>query len=243
VHSPFLGEFMGTLVLILLGDGVVASVLLKRSKAEGSGWIVITAGWCFAVMAGVYTAVACGSADAHINPAVTLGFAVATRNYSKVIPYVSAQLLGAFAGATLVWLHFYPHWKETPEPDLKLAVFCTAPAIRNRAANLVSEIIATLVLVFVVAVIFSKAVSSAGGLPPGFGAYLVGCLVWGIGLSLGGTTGYAINPARDLGPRIAHAVLPIAGKGASDWAYAAVPVIGPLIGGGIAGLLIRLMKF
>jgi glycerol uptake facilitator protein len=230
------------MVLILLGDGVVANVLLKRSKAEGAGWMVITAGWCFAVMAGIYTAVACGSADAHINPAVTLGFAVATRNYSKVVPYVSAQLIGAFAGAVLVWLHFYPHWKETPDPAAKLAVFCTAPAIRNRVANLISEIIGTLVLVFIVAAIFSRAVASAGGLPPGFGAYLVACLVWGIGLSLGGTTGYAINPARDLGPRIAHAILPIAGKGASDWAYAAVPVIGPLIGGGIAGLLIRLMK-
>src|SRR5580704_8648097 len=233
---------MGTMVLILLGDGVVANVLLKRSKAEGAGWMVITAGWCFAVMAGIYTAVACGSADAHINPAVTLGFAVATKDYSKVVPYISAQLIGAFAGAVLVWLHFYPHWKETPEPAAKLAVFCTAPAIRNRVANLISEIIGTLVLVFIVAAIFSRAVASAGGLPPGFGAYLVACLVWGIGLSLGGTTGYAINPARDRGPRIAHAILPIAGKGASDWAYAAVPVIGPLIGGGIAGLLIRLMK-
>jgi len=242
VHSPFFGELMGTLVLILLGDGVNASVLLKRSKAEGSGWIVITAGWCFAVMAGVYTAVACGSADAHINPAVTIGFAVATGNYSKVIPYVSAQLLGAFLGAILVWLHFHPHWKETPEPAAKLAVFCTSPAIRNRVANVISEIIGTLVLVFVVAAIFSKAVASAGGLPAGFGAYLVACLVWGIGLSLGGTTGYAINPARDLGPRIAHAILPIAGKGGSDWSYAAVPVIGPLIGGGLAGLLIRIMK-
>jgi glycerol uptake facilitator protein len=242
VHSPFFGELMGTMVLILLGDGVVANVLLKRSKAEGAGWMVITAGWCFAVMGGIYTAVACGSADAHINPAVTLGFAVATKDYSKVVPYISAQLIGAFAGAVLVWLHFYPHWKETPDPAATLAVFCTAPAIRNRAANLISEIIGTLVLVFVVAAIFSKAVASAGGLPPGFGAYLVACLVWGIGLSLGGTTGYAINPARDLGPRIAHAILPIAGKGTSDWAYAAVPVIGPLIGGGIAGLLIRLIK-
>ena len=242
MHSPFLGELMGTLVLILLGEGVNASVLLKRSKAEGSGWIVITAGWCFAVMAGVYTAVFCGSAEANINPAVTFGLAVVTGNYSKIIPYVSAQMLGAFIGAFLVWLHFYPHWKETPEPAAKLAVFCTQPAIRNRIANLASEIIATLILVFVVAAIFSKAVASAGGLPPGFGAYLVACLVWGIGLSLGGTTGYAINPARDLAPRIAHAVLPIAGKGTSDWSYAAVPVIGPLIGGGLAGLLIRLMK-
>lgn len=233
---------MGTLVLILLGDGVVANVLLKRTKAEGAGWMVITGGWCFAVMAGIYTAVACGSNDANINPAVTIGFAVTAGNYSKVIPYISAQMLGAFAGAIFVWLHFLPHWKETPDPSLKLAVFCTSPAIRNRAANLVSEIIATLVLVFVVAAILSKGVASTTGLPAGLGAYLVASLVWGIGLSLGGTTGYAINPARDLAPRIAHALLPIAGKGKSDWAYASVPVIGPIIGGGLAGILIRTMK-
>lgn len=237
--SPFFGEFMGTLVLILLGDGVVANVLLKRSKAEGAGWMVITGGWCFAVLAGIFTAVACGSQDAHINPAVTIGFAVATGNYSKVVPYITAQMLGAFVGAILVWIHFLPHWKETPEPALKLLVFCTAPAIRNRVANLISEIIGTFVLVFVVAAIFSKTVASTAGLPPGLGAYLVASLVWGIGLSLGGTTGYAINPARDLAPRVAHAILPIAGKGASDWGYSLVPVIGPLLGAGIAGLLIR----
>lgn len=243
MHSAFWGEFMGTLVLILLGDGVVANVLLKRSKAEGAGWMVITGGWCFAVMAGIYTAVACGSSDAHINPAVTLGFAVVAGNYSKVLPYVTAQMLGAFVGAVLVWLHFLPHWKETPEPAMKLAVFCTVPAIRNRVANLISEVIGTLVLVFVVAAIFSKAVATSAGLPSGLGAYLVASLVWGIGLSLGGTTGYAINPARDLAPRIAHAILPIAGKGKSDWAYALVPVAGPLIGGSLAGLLIRLIRF
>jgi len=241
VSSPFVGEFMGTLVLILLGDGVVANVLLKRSKAEGSGWIVITAGWCFAVLAGIFTAVACGSSDAHINPAITVGFAIASGNYSKIVPYVAAQMLGAFVGAVIVWLHFLPHWKETPDPSLKLMSFCTVPAIRNRVANLISEIIGTLVLVFVVASIFSKAVSMSTGLQPGLGAYLVASLVWGIGLSLGGTTGYAINPARDLAPRIAHSVLPIAGKGKSDWAYAVVPVVGPLIGAGFAGLLIRLL--
>jgi len=241
--SPFLGEFMGTLVLVLLGNGVVASVLLKRSKAEGSGWIVITAGWCFAVMAGVYTAIACGSSDAHLNPAVTLGFAVSAGDYHKVLPYLLAQLLGAFFGAALVWIHFFPHWRETPDSSAKLACFCTAPAIRNRPANLASEIIATLVLVFVVAAIFSKAVASPAGLAPGLGPYLVGSLVWGIGLSLGGTTGYAINPARDLGPRLAHAVLPIAGKSGSDWGYAAIPVFGPLIGGALAGALIRLIHF
>jgi glycerol uptake facilitator protein len=237
--SPFFGEFMGTLVLILLGDGVVANVLLKRSKAEGAGWMVITSGWCFAVMAGVYTAIACGSNDAHINPAVTVGFAITSGDYHKIVPYIAAQLLGAFVGAVLVWLHFLPHWKETPDPSLKLAVFCTAPAIRKWAANLISEIIGTFVLVFVVAAIFSKAVGSASGLAVGLGPYLVAALVWGIGLSLGGTTGYAINPARDLGPRIAHAVLPVVGKGASDWGYAGIPILGPLIGGGLAGMFLR----
>ena len=235
-----LGEFMGTLVLILLGDGVVANVLLKRSKAEGAGWMVITSGWAFAVLAGIFVAVACGSPDAHINPAVTVGFAVSTGNFTKVVPFVIAQTLGAITGATLVWLHFLPHWKATEDPGLKLACFCTAPAIRNFAANLLSEIIGTLILVFVVGAIFSKAVAGTG-LVSGLGAYLVAALVWGIGLSLGGTTGYAINPARDFGPRLAHALLPIAGKGKSDWGYAIVPVLGPLIGGTLAGLLLRAM--
>jgi glycerol uptake facilitator protein len=232
------GEFMGTLVLVLLGDGVVAGVLLKRSKAEGAGWMVITSGWAFAVMAGVFVAIACGSSDAHLNPAVTMGFAVSSGQFAKVAPYIVAQMAGAFLGATLVWLHFLPHWKETPDQGLKLAVFCTAPAIRRFGANLVSEIIGTFVLVFVVGAIFSKAVAGSGP-TAGLGPYLVAALVWGIGLSLGGTTGYAINPARDLGPRLAHATLPIAGKGTSDWGYAIVPVIGPLIGGGLAGVLLR----
>jgi len=237
--SPFLGEFLGTMMLILLGDGVVAGVLLKRSKAEGGGWMVITAGWAFAVMAGVFTAVACGSSDAHLNPAVTLGFAIRAGSFGKCLPYFAAQMLGAIAGATLVWVQYLPHWKETADPGLKLACFCTAPAIRRVAANLVSEIIATAALVFVVGAIFSKAIAANG--PGALGPYLVGSLVWGIGLSLGGTTGYAINPARDLGPRLAHAVLPIAGKGASDWGYAAIPVIGPLIGGALAGWLLRFL--
>jgi glycerol uptake facilitator protein len=233
-----LGEFMGTAVLILLGNGVVANVLLKRSKAEGSGWMVITAGWCFAVMAGIYVAVACGSTDAHLNPAVTFGFAVRSGNYAKFAPYFIAQLAGASVGATLVWLHFLPHWKETEDKDLKLLCFSTMPAIHNFGANLISEMIGTLVLVFVVGAIFSKAVAGSG-LQAGLGAYLVAALVWGIGLSLGGTTGYAINPARDLGPRLAHTFLPIAGKGPSGWSYATVPILGPLIGGGLAGLLLR----
>ena len=241
--SPFLGEFLGTAVLILLGDGAKANVLLKKSKAEGSGWIVIATGWCFAVMAGVFTAVACGSKDAHINPAVTFGSAVASGDYSKLAPYITAQMLGAFVGAILVWIFFWPHWKETTDPATKLGVFCTAPAIRKTLSNLTCEIIATFVLVFVGAALASKAVATTSGLAGGMTGYLVGAIVWAIGLSLGGTTGYAINPARDLAPRTAHALLPIAGKGPSDWRYAPIPVIGPLIGGGLAGLLIRCLHF
>jgi glycerol uptake facilitator len=242
MSSPFFGEFMGTLVLILLGDGVVAGVLLKRSKAEGTGWMVITTGWAFAVMAGVFAAIACGSKDAFINPAVTLGFAISSGNYSKLLPYAAAQLAGAFVGAALVWLHYLPHWKETPDTGAKLAVFCTGPAIRNVAANLISEIVGTFVLVFVSAAVFSHTVAK-DGLAAGLGPYLAGCVVWAIGLSLGGTTGYAINPARDLGPRIAHAVLPIAGKGNSDWSYASIPVVGPLLGASLAGLLLHALNF
>lgn len=240
--AHFFGEFMGTLILVLLGDGVVANVLLKRSKAEGAGWMVIASGWAFAVMAGVFVAVACGSSDAHLNPAVTLGFAVSSGSFAKFAPYVAAQILGAFVGAVLVWLHFLPHWKATEDPNLKLACFCTIPAIRKFAANLLSEIIATFVLVFVIGAIFSKAVAG-NGLSSGLGSYLVAALVWGIGLSLGGTTGYAINPARDFGPRLAHALLPVANKGKSDWSYAVVPILGPLIGGALAGGLMRAVGF
>jgi glycerol uptake facilitator protein len=240
--SPFFGEFVGTFILILLGDGVVAAVLLKRSKAENSGWMVITTGWAFAVMAGVFAAIACGSKDAFLNPAVTLGFAISSGDYSKLAPLVTAQLLGAFAGAALVWLHYFPHWKETPDSSAKLAIFCTGPAIRSVGWNLVSEIVGTFVLVFIAGTIFAKAVSQNGP-AAGLGPYLVGCLVWAIGLSLGGTTGYAINPARDLGPRIAHAVLPIAGKGGSDWGYAGIPVVGPLLGASLAGILMHMLHF
>jgi glycerol uptake facilitator protein len=238
--SPFFGEFMGTAVLILLGNGVVANVLLKKSKGEGGGWMVIATGWAFAVLLGVVTAIACGSRDAHLNPAVTLAFAVVTGDFSKFLPYVVAQLLGAMTGATLVWLQYLPHWKETPDPSLKLACYSTGPAIRSPFANTLSEIIGTFILVFVVGAIFSKAVAGPG-LAPGYGPYLVGCLVWGIGLSLGGPTGYAINPARDLGPRIAHAILPIAGKGSSNWSYALIPIVGPLLGGTAAGIVIKLI--
>ena len=240
--SPFLGEFLGTMILVLLGDGVVAGVLLKHSKAEGSGWMVITTGWAMAVMAGVFTAIACGSAAAHLNPAVTLGMAVRSGDFSSFAPFLVAQVLGALAGSTLVWLHYFPHWKETPSAGVKLACFCTAPAIRNFTANFLSEIIATFVLVFVVGAIFSKRVAAAGP-AAALGPYLVGSLVWGIGLSLGGPTGYAINPARDFGPRLAHALLPIAGKGGSDWGYAPIPVAGPLLGGALAGVLLRVLAF
>jgi glycerol uptake facilitator protein len=188
-------------------------------------------------MAGVFTAIACGSSDAHLNPAVTLGFAVRTGSFAKCGVYITAQILGALAGATLVWLHYLPHWKETPDASAKLACFCTAPAIRRLVPNLVSEVIGTFVLVFVVGAIFSKSIGGNG--PGSLGPYLVGSLVWGIGLSLGGTTGYAINPARDFGPRLAHAILPIADKGGSDWSYSPVPIVGPLLGGALAGCLLR----
>ncbi len=231
-----LGEFLGTAILILLGDGVVAGVLLKGSKGENAGWLAITAGWAFAVIAGVFTALAAGSPDAHLNPAVTFGFAVMSGDFSKVVGYTIAQLSGAFVGAVLVWVHYGPHWSRTSDPNFKLGTFCTIPAIRHPASNLASEIIGTFVLVLVAAAIFSSRVTASGP-AAGLGPYLVGSLVWGIGLSLGGTTGYAINPARDLGPRIAHALLPIPGKRDSDWGYAPIPIVGPLIGGALAGLV------
>jgi glycerol uptake facilitator protein len=240
--SPWFGEFMGMFILILLGNGVCANVSLKRSKAEGAGWMVVATGWGLAVVAGVFTAIACGSRDAHLNPAITLAVAIETGNFAKLLPYVSAQVLGAFAGAAVVWLHFWPHWKATEDAAAKLGVFATSPAIPHRAANLATEAIGTFVLVLVAAAMGAKAVS-ASATAPGLGPYLVGCLVWGIGLSLGGTTGYAINPARDLGPRLAHALLPIQGKASSNWNYAPVPILGPLAGGALAGWLIRAVGF
>lgn len=241
MHGPFLGEFMGTLVLILLGDGVVANVLLKKSKGENSGWIVITTAWGMAVVAGIFTAIAFGSPGANINPAITLTVALLTGNWSNVALFWIAQILGAFAGASLVWMTYLPHWKVTPDAGAKLAIFCTTPAIRKLPANLLTEIIATTCLIVVGFSFGSKAVSTVG-LPAGFGPWLWGVLVWALGLSLGGPTGYAMNPARDFGPRLAHAILPISDKGNSDWGYALVPIIGPLIAGGIGAAIIKLVQ-
>jgi glycerol uptake facilitator protein len=239
MHGPFLGEFMGTMVMILLGDGVVANVLLKKSKGENSGWIVITTGWGMAVVAGIFTAVAFGSPGANLNPAITLTVALLSGNWANVGLFWVAQILGAFAGATLVWMTYLAHWKITPDAGAKLAIFCTAPAIRNLPANLLTEIIATTCLIVVGFSFGSKAVS-ATGLPAGFGPWLWGVLVWALGLSLGGPTGYAMNPARDFGPRAAHAILPISNKGNSDWGYALVPIVGPLIAGGIGAAIIKM---
>jgi glycerol uptake facilitator protein len=239
ILTPFFGEFMGTLVLIVLGEGANAAVLLKRSKAENSGWIVITAGWAFAVFSGVITAIACGSPGAHLNPAVTVAVAIRTADYSHLLPFITAQMLGAFVGAVLVYLFYLHHFAATEDPGLKLAVFSTGPAIRKPLSNLFCEALATGVLLLVIGAIGAKTFAPAGP-APGLAPYLVGILVWAIGLSLGGATGYAINPARDLAPRIAHALLPIAGKGGSDWAYAAIPVVGPILGAIVIGLFLRL---
>jgi glycerol uptake facilitator len=228
-------ETIGTALLILLGDGVVAAVLLSKSKAENSGWIVITWGWAMGVMVGVFAVNQ--FSGAHLNPAVTFGMAVAgNTDWGDVPKYLVGEFAGAMIGATLVWLSYLSHWRETEDPGLKLAVFCTAPAIRNVLHNMITEIIGTFVLVFGVLAFFADKATAATGL----GGLLVGLLVLGIGLSLGGPTGYAINPARDLGPRIMHAILPIAGKGGSDWGYALIPVVGPLIGGVLGALAFNL---
>lgn len=231
--SSFIGELIGTLVLVLLGNGVVANVLLKGSKGENSGWIVITAGWAFAVFAGIFVAQKFGSSAAHLNPAVTIALAFKSGDWANAFSFILAQMLGAFLGASLVWLSYLPHWGITEDKGTKLAVFSNAPAVRNTIANLITEIIATAVLVLVSSSFYSNPDS-------GTGPILVAFLVWSIGLSLGGPTGYAINPARDLGPRLAHAVLPIAGKGGNDWGYAWIPVVGPIIGGLLAAVILNL---
>jgi glycerol uptake facilitator protein len=229
--SIFGAEVIGTAILILLGNGVVAGVLLNLSKAQNAGWIVITFGWGMAVMLAV---LAVGQfSGAHLNPAVTLGFAVqGTTEWGDVPKYLGGEFVGAFIGATLVWASYLNHWDATEDPGLKLACYSTAPAIRNTPANLITEIVGTFVLVFGVLAIFANDPQPVAGL----GGLLVGLLVFAIGLSLGGPTGYAINPARDLGPRIMHAILPIAGKGPSDWGYAWIPVVGPIVGGILGAL-------
>jgi glycerol uptake facilitator protein len=239
--NPFLGELLGTMMLIILGNGVVAGVLLNKSKAQNAGWIVITAGWAFAVVCGVFVAQATGSPNADLNPAVTVAKMVnGGTTAGDGIVRIIAEFIGAFIGAIIVFLAYYPHWAETKDAGLKLAVHSTGPAIRSPMWNLVTEIVGTFVLLFVIFSIFGK-LAIPGGAAGGVGPFLVGILVWGIGLSLGGPTGYAINPARDLGPRIAHAILPIPGKGDSDWGYSWIPVVGPIIGGILAAILQRLI--
>lgn len=236
--SEFTAELLGTMFLILLGTGVVANVVLQGTKGNSAGWMVVTTGWALAVFVGVV--VAGPYSGAHLNPAVTLGLAIAKKfAWGKVPLYIAAQLLGAIIGAMLTWVVYKDHFNATTDPDAQLSVFSTGPAIKNRMFNLFSEIVGTFVLVFVVFYITNAEIideatpiglGSVGALPVAF-------VVWAIGLGLGGTTGYAINPARDLGPRIAHALLPIKQKGSSQWKYAWIPVMGPLIGGVIAGLL------
>jgi glycerol uptake facilitator protein len=234
--SPILAEVFGTAILIVLGDGVVANVVLQRTKGHNSGWIVITAGWAMAVTIAVY----CVNhiSGAHLNPAVTIALATTGAfDWAKVPMYIVAQIIGGFLGAVIVWLAYLPHWRATPDPIAKLSVFSTTPAIRSRGANFISEFIGGFALVLAL-----LAVLSPGNLVPGsdlargFGPLLVGAIIMAIGLSLGGPTGYAINPARDLGPRIAHAVLPIPGKGTSDWGYAWIPIVAPTVGGVAAAL-------
>ncbi len=239
--SPFLAELLGTTILIVLGDGVVANVVLARTKGHDSGWIVITVGWGLAVTVGVYSVNAISGA--HLNPAVTIALAATGAfPWAKVLPYIVAQIAGGFLGATIVWIAYLPHWAATTDPVAKLSAFSTTPAIRQPLANVLAEIIGGFALVLAILAVFAPGNFVPGSdLAKGFGPVLVGLIVLAIGLSLGGPTGYAINPARDLGPRIAHAVLPIPGKGSSDWGYAWVPIVGPIIGGALAGAAYRLL--
>jgi len=248
--QSFLAELIGTMMLVLLGDGVVANVVLNKTKGQNSGWIVITMGWGVAVTIAVY---AVGRiSGAHLNPAVTIALAtIGSFPWAQVPGYIAAQMIGAFLGAVLVWLAYLPHWRETPDPASKLGVFSTRPAIHSAAANMICEVIGTAVLLFGILAIAANAqgVSKPGevdlswvfsrGLQP----LLVGVLILGIGLSLGGPTGYSLNPARDFGPRLAHAVLPIPGKGGSEWGYSWIPVMGPILGGIAGALLYGLVGF
>lgn len=232
VFVKCLFEFIGTAILLLFGDGVVASTVLKKSKGENGGWVVITIAWGLAVMLGVF--IAGPYSGAHLNPAVTLGLAAAgTFSWGLVIPYIVAQMLGGFLGAVLVYAYYKNHYDATEEPEAKLSTFCTIPAIRSYGRNLFCEIVGTFVLVFVILALATKGNTPEVGMGS-LGAFPVAMLIVALGMSLGGTTGYAINPARDLSPRLAHALLPIRGKGSSDWSYSWVPVVGPIVGGFLA---------
>ncbi|MGD8810937.1 MAG: MIP/aquaporin family protein [Gammaproteobacteria bacterium] len=233
--QAFLGELFGTATLVLLGNGVVANVALKDTYGANSGWLVVTTAWGLTVTLAIFVALAVGS-NAHINPAVTIGFAVYANDWTSVPTYIAGQMSGAIIGAVLVWLHYLPHWARTPDAASIRSCFCTAPAIDHRFSNFMSEFIGTFMLMFCVVAIYSQNIA-ADGLEPGFGPFVVGLLVWAVGLGLGGTTGYAINPARDLGPRVAHALLPIAGKGSSSWDYAWIPVVGPCAGAALAATI------
>lgn len=248
--NTFVAELVGTMFLIILGDGVVANVVLQKTKGNDSGWIVITTGWGLAVAMSVYCVGRISGA--HINPAVTIGLAsIGQFPWADVPAYLAAQMIGAILGAVVVWLAYLPHWKVTEDPADKLAVFCTGPAIRAPFANFICEVIGTAALLFGVlgiganagAIAESGTIDFSAVFSTGIAPLLVGFLVWGIGLSLGGPTGYAINPARDLGPRIAHALLPIAGKGGSDWEYSWIPVVGPILGGVVGATLFNLLGF
>jgi glycerol uptake facilitator protein len=228
----FLAEMFGVMVLILLGDGVVANVVLNKSKGQNSGWIVITAGWAFAVFCGAMTSIALGGPGS-LNPAGEIaGIVTGGANITTALLNIAGQFVGAFIGAVLVWVAYMDHFAATPDQGSQLAVFSTGPAIRNPVSNLITEIIGTFALIFIV-----NAILRVLGNTQPFNPYFVGILIWGLGLSLGGPTGYALNPARDLGPRIAHAILPIPGKGSSDWSYAWIPVVGPIIGAILGAVL------
>src|SRR5690349_13087798 len=239
--SAILAELFGTAILILLGDGVVANVVLQRTKGNNSGWIVITAGWACAVTIAVYCVNAVSGA--HLNPAVTIALAVMGKfPWASVPIYIVAQIAGGFLGGVIVWLAYLPHWAATPDAGSKLAVFSTNPAIRAPGPNLIAEIIGGYALVLALLAVLSPGNFVPGSdLAKGFGPVLVGVIVWAIGLSLGGPTGYAINPARDLGPRLAHAFLPVAGKGSSDWGYSWIPIVGPTIGAVLAAFTYKLI--
>lgn len=235
----FIPEFIGTMLLIIFGDGVVANVVLAKTKGQNSGWIVIATGWAMAVIVGVYAS--WGYTGAHINPAVTISLWAIGLVKTEVVPiYLIAQFSGAFVGGVIVWLAYKRHFDETENQALKLAVFCTAPAMRTTGWNLVTEIIGTFTLLYGVLAMLGPNLKPSTGLGATFGPFIVGMLVWAIGLSLGGPTGYAINPARDLGPRIAHAVLPITAKGSSDWGYSWIPVVGPIIGGILGAVVYKM---